>query len=205
MNIIYNALNTTWVPFYYEDLKGEKYELIKKRTGNYVYLFTALSIGFILVAPEVIKLFAQEDFWKGIEIIPMLVLGNYMIFLYSFPVNFEFYHRKTVHIAIGTSAAALLNCLFNYLMIPIRGMVGAAEATFLAYCLLWIFHHLVSKYWIKEGYHYQISQFIKPLIMMIVSCILVTMLQGQIIIRWMCAVVVGILLLRRIIRTKSIF
>lgn len=36
MNIIYNAFNNTWVPFYYDDVKANKIEAIHKRSKNYI-------------------------------------------------------------------------------------------------------------------------------------------------------------------------
>lgn len=205
MNIIYNAFNNTWVPFYYEDLSTSKIEIIHRRSKNYIFMFTSLSIGFILLAPEVIKLFAGEEFWAGIPLVPVFVLANYMMFLYSFPVNYEFYHKKSIHIATGTSAAAVINCILNYLLIPQMGMSGAAYATLISYVLLWIFHHMVSKYIIKEGYHYKVSQFLPGLTIMVSACIFTSIFQEYIIIRWVSAVIVGIILLRHLMKTKSIF
>lgn len=205
MNIIYNAFNNTWVPFYYDDIKAGRIDAIHKRSKNYIFVFTALSVGFMLLAPDVIKLFAQEEFWSGISLIPVFVLANYMMFLYSFPVNYEFYHKKSIHIAIGTSAAAVINCILNYILIPFIGMAGAAVATLIAYVLLWIFHHMVSKYIIKQGYHYKIREFIPGLLVMIIFAVLVVLLQEYIVIRWGLAVVVGILGLQHLMKTKSIF
>lgn len=205
MNIIYNAFNNTWVPFYYEDLKEQRLERIQKRTHNYVYVFTALSIGFMLLAPEVIKLFAGEDFWSGISLVPIIVLGNYMVFLYSFPVNYEFYHKKSIHIAIGTGMAAVMNCIMNFVFIPFWGMHGAALATFLSYALLWAFHHIVSKYFIRQGYHYRVKDFLPGIGIMLIATIGTAFLQDYMFIRWGLALVVGILGLQHIIKTKSIF
>ena len=205
INIIYNALNTTWVPFYYEDMSKGHYAIIKKRTNNYIFVYTSLSLGFILLAPEVIKLFAEKVFWSGTSVIPILVLGYYMMFLYSFPVNFEFYHKKTIHIAIGTGAAAIINCILNYFMIKYRGMQGAAEATFIAYGLLWIFHHLVAKYIVKEKYHYKIKEFLPGFSIMIFGCILVQLTQNLLLVRWIIAGIIGLILLRHIVKEKSIF
>lgn len=205
MNIIYCAFNNTWVPFYYEDTKENRIQEIKTRSKNYIFVFTALSSGFVLLAPDVIKLFAGEEFWEGISLIPIFVLANYMIFLYSFPVNYEFYHKKSIHIAIGTSSAAIINCVLNYFLIPYCGMAGAAYATLIAYCLLWIFHHLVSKNIIKKDYHYKIKDFIPGLSALIIIVILVGLLEKYIIVRWTLAAVVGIFLIRHFIKTKAIF
>lgn len=205
MNIIYNSFNNTWVPFYYEDMKAGKFDSIHRRTKNYVFIFTGLSIGFILLAPEVIKLFANEDFWSGIPLVTVFVLANYMMFLYSFPVNFEFYHKKSIHIAIGTCSAAIINCILNYLWIPIWGMTGAAMATLVSYILLWIFHHLAAKYFIREEYHYRLYEFLPGLITMIGFVVLVTLLLEKPVIRWGIAVIVAVVMLRHLIKTKSIF
>lgn len=205
INIIYNALNTTWVPFYYEDMNKGQYEIIKKRTKNYIWVYTSLSLGFILLAPEVVKLFAEKEFWSGTTVIPVLVLGYYMMFLYSFPVNFEFYHKKTIHIAVGTGAAAIINCILNYFMIKHRGMQGAAEATFIAYGLLWIFHHFVAKYIVKEKYHYKVKEFLPGFAIMILGCVFVQLTVNLILVRWGIAIVIGLFLLRHIIKEKSVF
>lgn len=205
MNIIYNAFNNTWVPFYYDDVKMGRIDDIHRRSRNYIFIFTALSAGFMLLAPDVIKLFAQEEFWSGIYLIPVFVLANYMMFLYSFPVNYEFYHKKSIHIAIGTSAAAVMNCILNYVLIPVMGMAGAAVATLIAYVMLWIFHHLVSKYIIGQDYHYRIWQFMPALIVMIICSVYVYLLQDNIILRWAAALVIGLVALRHLVKTKTIF
>lgn len=205
MNIIYNSFNNTWVPFYYDDIKEKRMDSIYRRTKNYITVFTLLSMGFMLLAPDVIKLFAGEDYWLGISLIPIFVVANYMMFLYSFPVNYEFYHKKTIHIASGTSGAAVINCVLNYLLIPVMGMAGAAYATLIAYALLWIFHHMISKYVIKENYHYRIRQFIPGLIAVLMVAIMVMFIEKYVMIRWGMAMIVGIVLLRHFVKTKAIF
>lgn len=204
-NIIYSALNNTWVPFYFEDLKENKIDVIEGKTKNYIFIFTALSIGFMLLSPDVIKLFAGEDFWSGISLVPFFALANYMIFLYSFPVNYEFYHGKSIHIALGTAGAAIINCTLNYLFIPRMGMAGAAFATFISYIVLWIFHHLVSKYLIKADYHYRIQVFVPGIVVMVISAIAIGFIENYIIIRWVLACIVGVITLRHLFKTKSIF
>lgn len=205
LNIIYNAFNNTWVPYYYDDLKQNNIVAIQNKANNYTYIFTGLSMGFVLLAPDVIKFFGSKDFWSGIPLIPLFVLANFMIFLYSFPVNFEFYHKKTLHIAIGTAAAAILNCILNYLLIPVSGMTGAAIATLIAYCFLWLFHHLVAKYLLRQSYHYEIRMFMKPLTILIICCVITNILLPYMLIRWLMAIGVGIILLCHLSKVKTLF
>ena len=84
LNIIWSALNNTWVPFYYDYVKQNNTEVIERKSKNYMFLYTALCIGFVLLSPEVVKLFSSEDFWSGMELIPIIAFSCYMVFLYSF-------------------------------------------------------------------------------------------------------------------------
>ena len=90
LNTVWNALNNSWVPFYHEYTRQNQIEEMKSHAKNYTELFTIVSIGFILLAREVFHLYAKQTFWKGIDLIPIFAIGYYFIFLYSFPVNYEF-------------------------------------------------------------------------------------------------------------------
>lgn len=205
MNIIFNALNTTWVPFYHDDIKAGETERLRRKTNNYVFLFTGLTIGFIMVMPEVVKRFVQEDFWPSIRLIPLLTIGIYFVFMYSFPVNFEFYYRRTKNIAVGTSMACLGNILLNILLIRQFGMLGAALATLAAYVLLYLFHLIMARFVIREPYHYPYRFFYVYLLIALGMTGLFYLLIDMALVRWAIAVVVAVLLLCRIIRNKSIF
>ncbi len=205
MNIIFNALNTTWVPFYHDDIKANRKEQLKTKTKNYVFLYTCLSIGFIMAMPEVVKLFAQSDFWPSIKLIPILVVGIYFAFLYTFPVNFEFYHKKTKTIAIGTSLACVANILLNYFLIQQFGMVGAAAATLLSYALLYLFHLFIARVVIKEEYHYPYKFFYIYLAVVILFAALFYFIIDLVWIRWAIFLLAAVLVVMRILKNKSIF
>ncbi len=205
INIIWSALNNTWLPFYYDYLKQSDFDTIKRKSKNYIILYTVLTIGFILLSPEVIKLFASEEFWSGTYLVPIMAFAYYMVFLYSFPVNFEFFHKKTSIIAIGTCGAAAVNIVLNALLIPKYEMIGAAVATTASYILLFVFHQIIAKYIIKQSYHCKTRSFIPAIIAVIAACIIFYLTLGLWYIRWAVGAILGILLLTRIYKNKSIF
>ena len=53
--------------------------MIERKSKNYMFLYTALCIGFVLLSPEVVKLFSSEDFWSGMELIPIIAFSCYMV------------------------------------------------------------------------------------------------------------------------------
>jgi O-antigen/teichoic acid export membrane protein len=205
LNVIWSALNNTWVPFYYDDMKSGCKEVIQRRTKNYIILYTVLVIGFILVSPEIARLFASEEYWSGIDLLPVYSVSMFMVFLYSFPVNFQLYHKSSLFIAIGTASAAIINLLLNYLLIPSYSMMGAAVATMIAYISLFVFHQLIAKYVVKHEYHFGFKDYGLTLPAVGVSVIAFYLLKDFWYIRWAIGVVLGIMLLRRILKNKSIF
>lgn len=162
-------------------------------------------IGFMLVSPEIVKLFADKNYWNGMKLIPMVAFSIYMVFLYSFAVNYELYHRESKWIAVGTTAAAICNIIFNRLLIPLLGMYGAAIATLGAYILLYVFHDICARCVIKGKYPYKKDFFIKNVLIVILFCIFYYLFIGQWAIRWITAAIVGSYLVYMCYKNKSIF
>ena len=139
------------------------------------------------------------------NLIPIMAATQYMVFLYSFPVNFEFFHRKTALIAIGTCCAGGLNILFNFLLIPRYGMMGAAVATLAAYFLLFVFHQIIARYVIKQPYHYPWRFFLPGIIAVAVTCVVFYLIFDHRLWRWGLGAILGLLLIRRVYANGSLF
>ncbi len=206
LNVIYCALNTTWTPFYHDDLKKGDQKTLFKKANNYLFLFSCLTLGFIMASPEVVKIFASEEYWESTSYIPILAVGIYFIFLYSFPANFEFYYKYSKTIAVGTTFACIFNIGLNYILIKTIGMTGAAIATLLSYMLLFIFHTIAAEFVIKEEYHYKGFKNIYIYIpVVLIGCGLFYLIQDFALLRWGIFAGLAISLVIRTIRNKSIF
>lgn len=205
INAIWNAFNNTWVPFYYDDVKNGAHALIKAKTKNYIYFFTTVTLGFMLLAPEVAKWFSTEEFWGGVKLIPIMCVSMYFIFLYSFAVNFELYHCKTKTVALGTVGAALLNIVFNFIMIKLWGIYGAAIATLISYVALFVFHHTMAKHIGQGEYHYSYKTFAGGILAIAIGVVLFYTLIDLWYIRWGIGAILGVLLAVKTIKQKSIF
>jgi O-antigen/teichoic acid export membrane protein len=207
MAVIWNALNNSWVPFYYDFTRNNKINEMKTHAKNYIELFTVLSIGFMLLTPEVFHVFANREFWGGTKLIPLLVCSNYFIFLYSFAVNFEFYSKKTKVIATGTVTSAICNIMLNIIMIPLWGMFGAALATVISYGFQYIFHHLCAKYFVNKGnYPFDLMFFFKGATSFFAFFIFCWITGNSLLIlRWIMAILIGLFEVQRIFRRRALF
>lgn len=203
---ILTALNTSWCPFYYDDLHNNNWMHINKRGNNYIELFTVIECGFILLSREVSYFLVDKEYWTGINIIPILIISIYFIFMYQFQVNFEFFHKKTRIIALGSAITALMNIILNILLIPKYGMYGASVATGISYLLLFIMHYFIVKYMNKpDGGKFGFKKFTFSLFCIFITGILFYVLKDFWYIRWGIGGLLGIFELKKVIKRKSIF
>lgn len=205
---IWNALNNSWVPFYYKYTRENNNVAIYKHTRNYLELFTAISIVFLFLMKEVFHIFASSDYWDGANLIILFAIGFYFMFLYSFPVNFEFYYAHTKKIAINTMCAAIINILLNIYFIYALGMYGAALATAISYFIQYLFHFLCARKISRVNalsFPFSNRLFIPYLLSFIFGIILVILTDDFVLFRWGIGLIVGIFELFRIYQRKSIF
>ena len=146
MFTIFAALNNTWCPFFFEEMKLGQREKMMAKSRNFLELYTVLSVGFILLATEVYHLYAAKSFWGSTMLIPLFVTNYYLNFLCTFPVNYEYYHKKTKVVAAVTIFSSLVNLGLNYVLIQNLGMTGAALATMSSHCLQLGIHYVYNRY-----------------------------------------------------------
>ncbi len=203
INSVWAAFNGVFLPYFYDYLKNDNKKMLLNKSKNYYIVFTCISLGFILVGRELVKLIVNKEFYDGLVILELSVLSQYFIFLYSFCSNYEFYHKKTIWIAIGTIISAMLNIGLNALFIRIWGIFGVALASAISYLILIIFHELISRFIIKN-YPYA---FYYTLICTILSCVITVisiLLRDYFIIRWVFGALFGVILVINIIKNKAI-
>ena len=205
LTTILNALNTSWCPFLYDDLKKENYEVLNKKVKHYVQIFVVMSLGFLLLSREVMKIFANSEYWPGAPIVPILVLVVYCTFFYQFAVNYEFFCEKPKYVAIGTVIAAILNICLNAIMIPRWGMYGAAIATLISYVILAVLHTIIVNVWKQKRYPLSYMPVILGLFVVIAGCAAYYLLQDLILLRWAVAACLGIYLIMSVYKRKTIF
>ena len=205
MSTILNALNISWCPFYYDDVDEKRWDALDRKCRNYIELFTVLTAGFLLLSREVSYMLSDSEYWSGISIIPVLVIAIYFTFMYQFPVNFEFFYRKTRIIAAGTIIAAFVNIVLNTVMIPVWGMYGAAIATAFSYGVLFALHYFIVTHMKKTPYHLSIRLFIPGFLIACGFAAMFYLLEDYWHIRWSMGLVIGIWELKNIYHRKRIF
>lgn len=145
MSLVTNSLVATYIPSLYSDLKNKNIKDIQDRSLTLNVIVAVLTIVAMLFGPELIKIFATEEYYQAIWIIPPVAMSVFFNSIYSVFVNIEFYYEKTKYVMYVTVVLAGLNIVLNYIGIKIFGYVAAGYTTFLCYLLFCIGHYFVYK------------------------------------------------------------
>lgn len=196
--ILFQALNNIWCAYFFEEMKTGARESMLAKSRNFLEVYTILACGFILLAPEVYHVYAPKEFWVATSVIPLFVSGYYVNFLCTFPVNFEYYHKKPKAVAVITVSSSVLNLVLNYLFIRAMGMAGAALATLASHCLQLTLHHLYASRLGGGDYPFPVKLWAGYPAAFCAVLAVVFLLPEAWFIRWPLGAVLGVFLLLRI-------
>lgn len=205
MFTIFNALNNSWVPFFFDDMKEKNREQVARQGEHFLELFTVLSVGFVLLVREVYHVYASVEYWPGLVLIPIFTGSYYLNALCTFPVNFELFHKKTGVVAGATVVSALANLVLNYVFILRFGMIGAAAATLLSHGVQVVIHECYSRLVLgKKEYPFPLSTLAKYSALMVLGVILFYAAPDLWYLRWPLGAALGLWEVNRIWKRKSL-
>lgn len=203
--IIFNALNTAWIPFYYDYKKENNFEEIIKHSKSYIRVVVFMMSGFVLLAFDVFKFMAPPTYYGGMTVIPIFVISFYFSYLYLFPVNFEYYHEQTKLIPVATFATAIINIILDIILIPKYMIMGAAVATMVSQFVLFAFHFIAAEFMVRVEFDYKLRTFLVPTAFLIFMCLAASYLRDFCIIRWCLFFVIALVLFVDVYKRKAIF
>ena len=203
MFTIFGALNKSWMPFFFDDLKKGDRQRVRSAADNFLELYTVLSVGFLLLTREVYHIFAAEEFWVGTDLVTVFVASYFLNFLCTFPVNYEYYHKKTKIVAVITISSSVLNIGLNYILIRKLGMSGAAIATMVSHSVQLLMHYVYVRYILGKGdYPFGIRMWGKYLVVFAAAAGVFFLLKDLALLRWAVGAAVGAWELWRIKKRK---
>ncbi|EOF54311.1 lipopolysaccharide biosynthesis protein [Enterococcus faecium] len=194
LNVVWQSTNNAWVPWFYGEMNKKKYTNIKKVSNYYLLAFTVLSIVVMVGSVDLARIMAPEEYYSGLSLVIPISLGYFFQFLYSLPVNVEFYEKKTTYIALGTVASAIVNIGLNIVFIPKLGIIAAGYTTVVTYFLLFLFHYFMAKK-ITNRQLFNTSKIWFIIVFMIIFSVVLHLVINHLILRYtlllVCLVVIG--------------
>lgn len=203
VSVIVTSLDNAWAPWFYKKLEDGSYEEIRKNNNYLIIAFSFFSAVVMLVAPEVIKLMSEEQYWDSVYSFAPLLMSVLFNFIYLIPVNFEYYHKKTGYISFSTVLTGILNLVLNFFFIKYVGYVGAAYATCISKLIL-------------LGMHWQRAKKIQNVKIANLSCVILysilaavvgalsLIFKDNIIIRYLLVLILSIVLVKILMKVEGV-
>lgn len=145
MVLFNNALGQTIGPWMYKRIKEKQVDKIGPMAYITLSFIAFVNILLIIFAPEIVKLFAPQEYYQAIWVIPPIAMSGYFIFLYDYFSRFEFYYEKTRGVMVASLSCAAMNIVLNYLLIPLLGYMAAGYTTLISYIFYAIFHYVLMR------------------------------------------------------------
>lgn len=140
VSVLWTSMNNAWSPWAYSKMDEKNYEILYTKSKSYTIFFLIIVYIFILVTPELLLVVGGKYYAQAKYVMPPVMIGYILQFIYSLYVNIEFYHKKQKNIAFGTILASIINIILNLIFIPKFGYIAAAYTTLIGYLCLYLIH-----------------------------------------------------------------
>ena len=149
LTMVMNALYYSWEPKYYEYMNSQDYESHDMDTYRLLGLLSVFTCFLILFADWIGYILGSHAFHESLYLIPIIVLGQFMLVLTPIYKRHISFVRKTIYTALATMVAGICNVFLNSWLIPVYGSVAAGYTTLASYTIMFILIFLIAKYWIR--------------------------------------------------------
>lgn len=171
ITIMIQAFRMAAEPFFFNRSKEENAPKIYARVMKFFVIaccFVFLLIGLFLdVFRWIFTTFANPRWAEGLDVVPLLALGNIFLGIYY---NLSVWYKltnKNTYGAVITVIGAVITIALNIVLIPRLHYTGAALATFCCYLFM-----MVSSYVLGQKY-YPVPYAVKKLIAYVVLVVLI--------------------------------
>lgn len=141
IQLLQHAFSQAWVPYLFQELKKEQ-EGIKIQIVKFIYFhhiaITILALFLHFVTPYILNILVGKNFQGASQFVFWVAAAYAVNGMYRMVIPFLNYAHKTHLVPIGSTIAAVANLLLNYFLIILNGPIGAAQATFISFLILYI-------------------------------------------------------------------
>jgi len=163
MNLVITGFKVAWTPFFL-NLKDEQRnkEIFSKIFTYFCYGGLIVFLTFSLLADELVKIniagytLLNQNYWSGLFIIPYILTAYLFSGLYLNLTVASFFQNKIKYLIISSGWGCFSNIVFNLLLIPGFGMLGAAISTTISYMVMFLVLYFFSQRIYKISYQWNL-------------------------------------------------
>jgi O-antigen/teichoic acid export membrane protein len=150
MTLFSTAFRLGIEPFFFSHAKSENAQQTYATITKYFIIFGSVILLSVVVFADVLKLLMlrKEVYWEGMKVVPLIVLANFFLGIYS---NLSVWYKLSDKTKIGANISivgAIITIALNFILIPYMSYMGSAIATIAAYGTMMIISYIMgNKYY----------------------------------------------------------
>jgi O-antigen/teichoic acid export membrane protein len=136
-------------PFFFKQAEGLDPKRVYARVMKFFVIVITVMFLFVALYLDIWKYFIQnKDLWKGLKVVPILLLANMFLGIYyNLSIWYKLTH-KTISGAYITVIGAVITLVINLVFIPFFSYMACAWATFFCYGSMMV----ISFIWGQKAY-----------------------------------------------------
>ncbi len=146
MTLFIQAYRFAAEPFFFSQLKENEPKKMYSKVMNYFVILCCLLFLVVNLYLDIFKYFiANEDFWVGLKIVPIIMMANLFLGVY---VNLSMWYKLSGQTMFGvwfSIAGAVVTIVLNVLFIPVYGYMASAWTTLAAYFTMSVISYIVGR------------------------------------------------------------
>lgn len=150
LTFVLNAINNSYVPWLYEQIKAKEYAKNKLVSVKLSILMAVLLLAVIWLAPEAIYILAGTEYYEAIWVVPPVAMSVLLLFYSQLFINIEFYFEKKKFLIGASIGSAVVNIILNAILIPVFNYYAAGYTTLFSYVLFAIANYIAVKKTLAE-------------------------------------------------------
>lgn len=188
LTFVLNAINNSYVPWFYKKIKeGKEEENTKIATGISI-LMALMIICVVIAAPEIILIMSGKQYSEAVWIVPPVAMSLLLLFYAQLFINVQFYYEQKKKLVYASIGAAVVNIVLNAILIPSVSYIAAGYTTLLSYIIFAVMNYYTMKSVAKENDFSMKAIDLKSLILIFCAfsavCFLMLALYKTIIVRY---------------------
>jgi O-antigen/teichoic acid export membrane protein len=145
MTLFIQAFRYAAEPFFFAQFKKEDARKVYALVMKYFVITCAIIFLAIMMYIDIVKYFIGKNYWPGLKVVPVLLLANLCLGVFF---NLSMWYKltgKTLYGAWFAIFGAAVTIIFNYILIPKMGYMGAAWTTLICYGSMMILSYFTGQ------------------------------------------------------------
>lgn len=154
MSLFIQAYRFAAEPFFFSQLKEKEPKKTYAKVMNYFVMLCCILYLMVNLYLDVFKHFiANESFWVGLKIVPIIMLANLFLGIY---VNLSMWYKLSGQTMFGvwfSVIGAIITIVLNIVLIPTYGYMASAWTTLAAYFTMCLVSYFVGRKYFPIPYN----------------------------------------------------